>query len=165
MSLTYPALVVYRLAVCLATLAQGCSKSSAPVGPRSDVVLRGQTPDVASPPDSRATIGRELGLTFPPGTRLLGVAREQGIDDLVELKVEMKAADVESFVAHSAVRPTDFRPGERGLFGPDQGWWDPNRALRLRSAQANLPKGRFLNIGVADGSGDMAVVYIVNHGT
>jgi hypothetical protein len=120
---------------------------------------------VALPPDSLSTIGRELGLTFPVGTRLVGVARERGIDDLVELKVEMKAADVESFVAHSAVRFTDFRPGERGLLGPDQGWWDPNHALRLRSAQASLPKGRFLNIGVADGPGDKAMVYIVNHGT
>jgi hypothetical protein len=112
-------------------------------------------------------LGRELelGVTFPSGTRLIGVSRERGIDDLIEVEVEMAASDFSGFLARTPVQEQDFRPGERGLLGPDHDWWDPNKAARLRSGQAQLPKGRALNIGVGDSHSDRVRVYIVNHGT
>src|SRR4051812_32853081 len=72
------ALAACWFAGCFAILAQACSKTSAPAAPRSDVVPRRQTPDVAPPPDSLATIARELGLTFPAGTRPRGRGTRAG---------------------------------------------------------------------------------------
>ena len=95
----------------------------------------------------------------------MGVARERGIDDMIELKVAMKAADQAGFIARSPVRVEDFHPGAGGLLGPDHDWWDPGRAPHLRTGQAMRPKARALNIGVGDAQGDIVAVYIVNHGT
>jgi hypothetical protein len=118
-----------------------------------------------SPAADLNDLGRELGMIFPSGTRLIGVSRERGIDDLIEVEVEMAASDFSGFLARTPVREQDFRPGERGLLGPDHDWWDPNKATGLRSGQAQLPKGRALNIGVGDSKSESLRVYIVNHGT
>jgi len=125
---------------------------------------------VAHPPaapnaSSLDDLGRRLGVTFPRGSRIIGVERERGIDDLVAAKVEIRSAELSSFLASSPVKAADLQPGERGMLGPDHDWWDPGKATRLRTGQAALAGARYLNIGVDDGRPGVAVLYIVNHGT
>jgi hypothetical protein len=115
--------------------------------------------------DTLESVGKEIALAFPAGAKLLGVHRERGADDLVAVKVEMSAADWPSFLARTPIDPTLFRPGERGLLGPNDGFWDPHKAKNLRTAEAPLPNGRVLNIGYDDSRGGYFVVFVVNHGT
>ena len=115
--------------------------------------------------DTLESVGKEIALAFPAGAKLLGVHRERGADDLVAVKVEMSAADWPSFLARTPIDPTLFRPGERGLLGPDDGFWDPHKAKNLRTAEAPLPNGRVLNIGYDDSRGSYFGVFVVNHGT
>jgi hypothetical protein len=110
-------------------------------------------------------LAREVGLTFPPKARLIGMARENGIDDILMFKVEIDARDLASFMATSPVPADAFEPGEGGLLGPDHGFWDPSHASRLRTGQTILKNQRALNIGFDDGHGDVVAIYIVNHGT
>lgn len=110
-------------------------------------------------------LGRELGLAFPPSSRLLGAERDEGMDDLVRVKIVMPRAEWAMFVKTSPVQPEVMDPGTRGFLGPDHGWWDPNRAPGIRTGQAQLPGARYLNIGVDDDGGPVVTVYIVNHGT
>lgn len=110
-------------------------------------------------------VGKEVGLTFPKGTKLIGVHRERGADDLIAVKVEMAAAAWSAFLETTPIKADEFRPGERGLLGPDHGFWDPRRAGNLRTAEAALPGSRVLNLGYDDSQGAAIVVFIVNHGT
>jgi len=115
--------------------------------------------------DTLESVSKELSVTFPAGTKLIGVYRERGIDDLVQAKVEIPAADWSGFLASTPIDPSLFEPGEGGLLGPDSGFWDPHKAKNLRTAQAILPNVRALNIGYDDSRGSVYVVYVVNHGT
>ena len=72
--------------------------------------------------ESLAAIGKEVGLTFPSGTKLAGVHRERGVDDLVAVKVEIAAADWPAFLARAPVNANLIRPSERDLLGPDEGF-------------------------------------------
>lgn len=98
---------------------------------------------------------QELGLVFPAGSRLVGVHRERGADDLIAVKVEMPAAAWPGFVATTPIDPALFRPGERGLLGPDDGFWDPHASKNLPTAEAPLPRARVLNLGYDDGRGNI----------
>jgi hypothetical protein len=115
--------------------------------------------------DTLESVGRQLGVAFPAAAKLIGVHREQGIDDLVAAKVEMPATEWPGFLAKIPMERDLFSPGERGLLGPDDGFWDPHQAKGLRTAQALLPGRRTLNIGYHHGRGTVVVVYVVNHGT
>jgi hypothetical protein len=125
---------------------------------------RERTPPPAAD-ETLVDLGREVGLKFPADARLFGVGRERGIDDLLRFKVEIGAADLPAFMAASPVAQDAFEPGERGFLGPDQGFWDPNRAKHLRTGQAIVKNHRALNIGIADGGPQRVILYIVNHGT
>jgi hypothetical protein len=114
--------------------------------------------------ESLGLLGKELNLSFPAQTKLIGVHRERGIDDLIAVKVEMPATAWPNFLGQTPIDPSRFRRGERGLLGPDEGFWDPHKAPKLKTAETQLPKGRVLNLGYDD-RGDVFVVYIVNHGT
>jgi hypothetical protein len=141
----------------------GACRRKARVGePGRDVITRAGSKTTSA---QLTDLGREVGLEFPPETRVVGVTRERGIDDLVEMKVEMTPSALVGFLARSPIRPEDFHTGEQGLFGSDHDWWDPNQAARLRAGQANLPNARFLNIGYDDAHAGTVIVYIVNHGT
>jgi hypothetical protein len=109
------------------------------------------------------SVGKEVGLFFPAGTRLVGVHRERGADDLIAVKVEMPAGEWPGFVAQTPIDPALFRPGERGLLGPDDGFWDPHKAKNLRTAEAALSGARVLNLGYDDSRGSMVAVFVVNH--
>jgi hypothetical protein len=112
-----------------------------------------------------ASVGKEVGLSFPAAARLIVVHRERGADDLVAVKIELPAAEWPGFLSRAPVDPSLFRPGERGLLGPDEGFWDPHQARNLRTVEAALPNGRVLNLGYDDSRGSVFAVYVVNHGT
>ena len=112
-----------------------------------------------------ADVGRELGVTFPAGTKLIGVDREEGMDDLVGAKVEMKRADWPAFIASTPIKPGAFRPGNRGLLGTDRGFWNPGAYAGLRTAQAQLAGARALNVGYDESDQEIIAVFVVNHGT
>ena len=127
---------------------------------------KGTTTMSSKPADTLPALARELGVTFPPSTRLLGVQREEGgMDSAVFLKVEMAAAEFPAFLASTPLDPGALRNGTRGFLGSDQGFWDPHRAARIRTGQAILAGNRALNVGVDDSNPNVAVVYIVLHDT
>jgi hypothetical protein len=103
-------------------------------------------------------------LTFPPSARLVGQHREAGMDDYLQFKVEIEAADLPAFEASSPIPKQAMEPGEGGLMGPDHDFWDPHRATTLRTGQKSLPDARALNVGIAE-SGSKVALYVVNHGT
>ena len=140
-----------RLAACVLIGFAAC-KSKGPQGTRQVQ-------------ETLESVGKEVGLVFPAGSRLVGVHRERGADDLIAVKVEMPAAAWPGFVATTPIDPTLFRPGERGLLGPDDGFWDPHESKSLRTAETPLPHARVLNLGYDDRRGNVISVYIVNHGT
>ena len=109
------------------------------------------------------SIGKEVGLPFPPSAKLIGVHRERGADDLIAVKVELPAKDWPVFLSLAPVDASLFRAGERGLLGPDQGFWDPHKAQNLRTVEASLPNGRVLNLGYDDGRASVVAVYVVKH--
>lgn len=110
-------------------------------------------------------LGHELNVPLPPSTRVVGVERENGMDDLVSAKLEMAESEWPVFLASTPIQPDAFRPGPRGMLGEDHGFWDPHQAAGLKTAQAPLPGARWLNIGVSSAVNGTVVVYIVNHGT
>jgi hypothetical protein len=119
----------------------------------------------ASPVESLASLGTELNLQFPPSTRLIGVRRWQGMDDMVHVKLELAPEDLDALIAQTQIDPAAFAPGTGGLLGPDKDFWDPHRAPKLRTAQAQRPDARALNLGIDDSRPSVAVVYLVEHGT
>jgi hypothetical protein len=74
----------------------------------------------------------------------------------------MPATEWPAFVAQTPIEPALFRPGERGLLGPDDGFWDPHKAKNLRTAETALPHARVLNLGY-DSRGSVLSVFVVNH--
>ena len=126
-------------------------------------VFDGKPPDFKQETIEQAE--KEVGVTFPQGTKLVGVHRERGADDLIAVKVEMPAAAWPGFLASTPIDPSAFRPGERGLLGPDHDFWDPHQAKNLRTAETVLPGARVLNLGYADRPGAVVAVFVVNHGT
>jgi hypothetical protein len=122
-------------------------------------------PGAAPPVESLASLGTELNIQFPPSTRLIGVRRSHGMDDIVHIKLELAPEDLDTLIAQSKIDPASFSPGTGGLLGRDQDFWDPHHASRLRTAQAQRPDARALNLGIDDSRPAVAVVYLVEHGT
>jgi hypothetical protein len=140
-----------------------CAKTrSAPSGDAQQ--RKGITMTATSSDDLRA-IASELNVVFPASAHLLGVTRERGIDDLLEAKVELGAADLPAFMAHSPVKAAVLEPDRLDLLGTDHAWWDPGQAKHLRAAQALVGNGKAFNLGVADGAAGVIVLYLVQHGT
>jgi hypothetical protein len=121
--------------------------------------------DPAPPVESLASLGTELNIQFPHSTRLIGVRRSYGMDDIVRIKLELAPEDLDSLIAQTQIDPASFAPGTGGLLGSDKDFWDPHRAPALRTAQAKRPDARALNLGIDDSRPAVAVVYLVEHGT
>jgi hypothetical protein len=100
--------------------------------------------------------------TRDASARLVGAERSNG-NDTVRVKVEMSAADLAAFLAHAPVESEAFAPGSGGYLGRDHDFWDPSSAQGLRTGQSFVG-ARALSIGVGEGDGGLAVLYIVNQG-
>jgi hypothetical protein len=87
------------------------------------------------------------------------------MDDAIQVKVEVPAAELPALLRQTQIGAEYFRPGARGLLGPDDDFWDPHQANALRTGQAKRPEGRALNVGIAEGRQGVAVLYIMLHET
>jgi hypothetical protein len=116
-------------------------------------------------PESLSQLSQELGLEFPPSTRVLGVLRSNGMDDAVRVKLEIAASEFPSFLEHTQIDRAALRPGSRGMLGPDKDFWDPHRSQSLRTGQVARPNARSLNLGFDDSRGDWVIAYVMEHGT
>ena len=114
---------------------------------------------------SVSKLGSELGLSFPPSTRIVGIRRESGIDDAVQAKLEIGKDELASFLAKTPIDPSAMRPGTAGFLGSDVEFWDPHKAQGLKTGQAKTAKGRVLSVGVDQSRSDVVIVYIMEFGT
>jgi hypothetical protein len=118
------------------------------------------------PTESLAALGKELDLVFPPSARLIGVRRSPGgMDDAVRVKLELSTAELPSLLTQTKIETASFRPGARGMLGPDGDFWDPHASASLRTGQDERAGGRVLNVGVDESREGVAVLYLVEHGT
>ena len=108
-------------------------------------------------------LSARLGVRLPEGTRVLGVDSETGIDDLVRAKVEISKAHLTSFLATTAI--PRFEQVDADILGPDREFWDPHKASNLRVGDVQLPNARFLVVAIDEGRPQVAVLYLINHGT
>ena len=111
-----------------------------------------------------AALGRELGVKFPASSRLLKLERQNGMDDMVRLQVALPTSALPAFIVDSAI-PTDKLRESVGCFMPADEFWDPSRAVHMRSFEAQLPSARYACLGIDDGQPGTAYIYIMNHGT
>ena len=106
---------------------------------------------------------RKMHVTFPEDTRALGLRVEPGMDDAAYLKVRMPVRAWEKFLEGSPVDPQDLDTAKRFFLGDDDDWWDPGKPAELPTAQANLPDGSVLNLGVDLSGATEATVYLMWH--
>jgi hypothetical protein len=116
-------------------------------------------------PESLSKLSQELGLEFPPSTRVLGVLRSNGMDDAVRVKLEIAASEFPSFLERTQIDRAALRPGTRGMLGPDKDFWDPHQSQSLRTGQVARPNARSLNLGFDESRGDTVIAYVMEHGT
>jgi len=122
--------------------------------------------DEPAPPASIASLNAELPVRIPEGARIVGVHRENGMDDLIELKLEMSAADLPAFLASSPLGQHPLESwGRHGNFGPDHTFWDPGSVPTMRSAETTYAGARGFRIGIDERKPGVVVVYLVDHGT
>ncbi len=120
----------------------------------------------AEPPASIASLNAELPIHIPESARLLGVRRQNGMDDLIQVKLEMSAADLPALLASSPLADQPLEGWERhGIFGSDHDFWDPHQVPNLRSAETGYPDARRFRLGIDERRPEVVVVYLVDHGT
>jgi hypothetical protein len=102
---------------------------------------------------SLADLGKEVGLTFPASARLIGVSRENGMDDLVRFKVELPRGDLPAFLRSTPIPADEFQAGGGGLLGPDDDYWDPSQVKNLRTGQVQLKGARMQRHARANAAG------------
>ena len=110
-----------------------------------------------------SALSDELALKLPANTQILGVERQQGMDDMVRTKLRLTRTDFEQFRASVPV-PEDVMEDDAGaLLGPGPAWWKPPANARV--GQAPVGNGRVLHLGIEDAGSGNVIVYLVNHGT
>jgi hypothetical protein len=100
---------------------------------------------------------------IPPEAVVLGVDRQEGMDDMVRAKIEVSRSDFAKLAAALPMSEESFSRGP-GRLGSDSGFWNPRSTSGVRSAQVVLPNGRALHVGFADGKADTVLVFVMNHG-
>jgi hypothetical protein len=108
-------------------------------------------------------LGKRLGLQLPPGTQVVGVENESGLDDAIFAKLRVPSAYSQQFIRECGV--TRLEPHLADLLGPDRGFWDPHQANKLKVGDIPQASTRGLVIGVDESHADALVVYVMNHGT
>ena len=111
-----------------------------------------------------AVLSKELGMSLPASIRVLGVERQEGMDDIVRAKLEMPRAVFEANAKSLPLEPSKLRPGV-GRLGTDRGFWNPGHYQDIRSGSAMREGARAFHLGIASRPDDTVVVFIVSHGT
>jgi len=104
---------------------------------------------------------RKMHVTFPAGTRTLGLRVAPGMDDAAYLKVSMPVQAWGKFLEESPVDSQDLDNAKRFFLGDDNDWWDPGKPAKLPTAQATLPNGSVINLGVDLSGVTEATVYLM----
>jgi hypothetical protein len=111
-------------------------------------------------------LSRDLALPMPPGTRVIAVKRLQGIDVAIFAKVEVPTDAWSSWLDAAPFKADELTTEANAYLAPDDGWWDPSRAVGLKAVQLSLPHGKYLNLGVSEANtAGVVVVYLMKHGT
>lgn len=105
------------------------------------------------------------GLEFPEGITLLRYEREMESDALIRAKFNFSPSQWASFLKRLPLDPDTFDDDQRYLLGANHGWWNPQDAEHLPTAQANLPGAQVLDIGVDRSDPQRLVVFLVWHRT
>lgn len=109
-------------------------------------------------------LSEAVGVRFPAGSRVVGVERQHGIDDLLRARVAVGREKVAEFEAGSPVSRQYMEDDAGALLGQGPTWWVPSPSARV--GQTQLADGRVLHIGIGDkGEQGLVDVYVVNHGT
>ena len=106
---------------------------------------------------------RKMHVIFPDNTEALGLKVEPGIDEATYLKVRIPKYVWESFLEESPVHLEDMDNAKRFFLGTDSDWWDPSKPVELPTAQASLPDGSIINIGVDLSKTSDAIIYLMWH--
>jgi hypothetical protein len=109
-------------------------------------------------------LSRELQVALPKNTRVLGVNREHGIDDMVRAKIEVSRDDFNQMLSSLSLTLDKFRSGV-GRLGADAGFWDPHATPGVRYAHTRLSGGRALHVGYAETGQARVLLFVMNHGT
>lgn len=111
------------------------------------------------------SLSRELQVSLPKGTRVLGVDRERGgIDGMVCAKLEVSREDFDQMLSSLPFTTDKFRNGA-GRLGADSGFWNPHATPGIRYAQTRTAEGRALHLGYAEAGQGRVVLFVKNHGT
>lgn len=113
-----------------------------------------------------ALLSTEVGLEFPPDTKILGMRDDQsGLDGAVFAKLQLEAGQWDALLSASPFVNEPFEDTKRYLLGPEDGWWDPKTPSLLPTASLNLPGGKVLNLGVDQSDSDVTTLYVFCHET
>jgi hypothetical protein len=111
-------------------------------------------------------LSRDMGIPMPAETRVIAVKRLQGLDEAIFAKVEIPTSAWHSWLNVAPFKPDELTTEANAYLAPDDGWWDPSRAVGLKAVQLSLPHGKYLNVGVSEANATgMVVLYLMKHGT
>lgn len=123
----------------------------------------GNSAEIAELRANLDVLGKRLDLNLPPGTQVVHVETEYGMDDAIFAKLQIPAAEAPGFIQGLELKSSRHRSAD--AFGRDHGLWDPHQAKVLRVGSVMLPSSRGLVVGLDDSRSDVLVVYVLNHGT
>lgn len=153
------------LSISLAVVA-GCSDSSTPAPTTSPTTAPATTASTV-PAAQQASAAKSMGLTFPAETRFAFYQRasEQsrmpGPDDAVNLKIELPAASLATFLAQPPLSTAKWSSDHSSMPNlPTSTDWQPSKAHKFRYQQFQLPKGQGLNVLIDDDNAETKVIYL-----
>jgi hypothetical protein len=83
---------------------------------------------------NRAELQQQLGFTLPESARIVWLERQQGVDAMVRVKLEMNRSAFDSMAPSIPVIDQELRAGARRL-GRDTGEWNPPSTPGIRATQ------------------------------
>jgi hypothetical protein len=106
---------------------------------------------------------QKMHVIFPEKTEALGLKVDPGMDEVAYLKVSIPKHSWKGFIENSLFQLDDMDNAKRFFLGTDNDWWDPSKPLELPAAQAALPDGSIVNIGLDLSKESKAIIYLMWH--
>ena len=105
----------------------------------------------------------KMHVIFPDNTEALGLKVNPGMDEVAYLKVSIPKHSWKGFIEGSLFHLEDMDNAKRFFLGTDSDWWDPSKPVELPTAQASLPDGTIVNVGVDLSKTSDAIIYLMWH--
>lgn len=105
----------------------------------------------------------KMHLIFPDNTIALGLMENPGMDEVAYLKVSIPKHSWKDFIGSSLFHLEDMENEKRFFLGTDNEWWNPGEPVDLPTAQASLPDGSIVNVGVDLSKTSDAIIYLMWH--